>query len=181
MGGGGKGGSRNTTSETRVRLDPRMEEGAAQGIAAALRSASLPYTPNRGIQIAGFAPQELAAMESADDAASAFGFGAGGTDYLPPTLMSDSGFTGYSPALLYDEMLEQSVLDEDLAARNDLLLSYAQAADRVSPRSGFSSRVASAIGTPTPASTTPAIVRAATTAPRPRTAEYGGVRNGGDR
>lgn len=129
MGGSaGKGGSQTT----RVELDPRLEEGAAQAIAAAFNSAALPYTPNRGVQIAGFAPQELAAMRGANSAAAAMGFGSPAMgSYLPAPTQTAGGFYGYSPASAYDEMMAQSVSAENAAQRDALLKSYTAAAKAV--------------------------------------------------
>ncbi len=128
MGGGGKGG---TTVATNT-IDPRLQEGGVQTLAAAMRSASLPYAANRGITRAAFSPMQEAAFQGAESAANAFGIpGSSGAGYLPAAQTSASGFQGYSPAALFDESLAASMTDENLADRERILASYAAAANRI--------------------------------------------------
>ena len=146
-GGGGKGGSQSTT--TRVRLDPRIETAAAEAAAAGLRTAALPYRANRGVTVAGFSPQQMAAFEGADAAAGAFGLPsvAGGVpgapvvgDYIPEPTTTQGGFQGYSVAPVMDENIDLSTDEAYRNAVQRLLESYAEAADRVSPLGGSDKR-----------------------------------------
>lgn len=134
-GGGGKGGS---TTET-IKIDPRLEEGAVETLAGALRSASLPYSPNRGVSIAALAPQTLDAQRGTDIAARAFGLPVTGRDYLPAPERTQDGLLGYSTGGLYDEGLARSLTPEQQQMRELLLQSYAASADKVSPYAPFSS------------------------------------------
>ncbi len=132
MAGGGKGGSEETT----VKLPPELEKGAIGALAGALRSAALPYTPNRGATIAAFSPQQQAAFEGANQAAAAFGMPTGGGGYLPQAETTAQGYKGYSTGGLYDQMLNQSVSPENQAARAAILGDYAHTADQIKPLGG---------------------------------------------
>ena len=137
MGGSGKGGQ--TTTETRVRLDPRIEQGGAEALGAAFRSASLPFVPNRGVTLAGFSPQQLAAFQGANEAASAFGLPSvsNAFDYLPTPQQNSEGIYGYSPSASYDFNLNASMSPNDVAMRNALLDSYARAGNNTVPDPAF--------------------------------------------
>ena len=94
-----KGGS--TTQTTEVQLPPEIEEAARQNLNIANSVASLGNTPFNAPSIAGFAPQQMMAMQSADQAASAFGMpsavnwqqGAGGQMRAPQGISNDRLFT----------------------------------------------------------------------------------------
>jgi len=152
MAGGGKGGSQTTE----VKIDPRLEEGAVQTLAAALRSASLPFRANRGYTQAAFSPQQLAAFQGADEAASAFGLPSGGAgggvmDYLPAPEQTEGGFYAYSPSTQFDENVRRSLSQEDVTARSKLLDSYERAAGRIVKDPQFSTaRAASVNAGPNP-------------------------------
>jgi len=129
-GGGGKGGG----SSGSVKIDPRLQEGAVQAMTGSLRSAALPYRTNRGVSIAAFSPEQLAAFQGANSAASAYGFGGSGHDegtYLPTPELGAGGVLGYSTGALYDENVARSLSDKDINARNKLLESYANSAEKI--------------------------------------------------
>lgn len=129
-GGGGKGGGTSGS----VKIDPRLQEGGVQAITSAMRSAALPYRTNRGVSIASFSPQQLAAFQGANEAAGAFGLPQGAESelpYLPTPLVGAGGVQGYSTAALYDQNIAASLSDKDITARNKLLESYANSANRV--------------------------------------------------
>lgn len=127
-GGGGKGGKQ----ETQVRLDPRLEEGAAKAVAGALMAAGLDYTPNRGATIAAFTPQQLAAFQGADQAASAFGLPTGGGSPMPTPETNSMGIQGYSTGGIYDENLAKSVSPEQQAERQGILDYYSKSGQQIS-------------------------------------------------
>lgn len=136
MAGGGKGGSQ----EQSVTLPPELMEGASAVLASALRSASLPYRPNRTPTIAAFSPQQMAAFEGANEAANAYGLpSADISGYLPAPEMSASGFSGYSTGDMYDEAVTNSMTAQDIALRDALLDSYAASASRVQAYEPFDS------------------------------------------
>ena len=130
MGGGGKGGSQTTT--TKVELPATLERGAEGVLSGALQAASLGYRPNRGVTIAGFSPQQMAAFSGANDAASAFGLPSApqgqspGGGYLPPTQTGAGGVQGYSTGALLDQNVAASMTEEDLQARAEVLAQFAR-------------------------------------------------------
>lgn len=68
---GKKGGS--STQTTKVELPPEIEQAAIANLGVADSVASLGATPYSGPSIAGFSPQQMAAMQGTDQAAAAFG------------------------------------------------------------------------------------------------------------
>lgn len=142
MSGGGKGGETVQTTK----IDPRLEEGAVQTLAAALRSASVPYSPNRGVTIAAFSPQQKAAMMGANAAAGAFGLPTGEVgSTLPQEVMGAGGAMGYSTSDLYDQNRGLSLTPEEEAQRAMIQKSYADAADSIQALPGFSGLTTDAI------------------------------------
>lgn len=67
----GKGGQQ--TSTTRTEIDPQLREVALQNMRLADEIGSIGTPINRGAQVAGFTPQQMAAFQGTDQAASAFG------------------------------------------------------------------------------------------------------------
>ena len=68
---GKKGGEQTTTSK--IELDPAVREAALQNLDIANEVASIGYIPYQGNTVAGFSPQQMSAMQSTDQAMSAFG------------------------------------------------------------------------------------------------------------
>lgn len=128
MGGGGK--SRKVESTQNVNLPPGLEQGANEVLAAGLRSASLPYSPNRGVTVAAFTPQQVKAMQGANTQAEAFGLEAAPIAYPTPEV-SDQGILGYSTGAMYDKMVDRSTTPEQRAERQGLLQSFRNASGRV--------------------------------------------------
>jgi len=137
MSGGGKGGEQTTTQ----RLDPRLEQGAASAVAGALQSAGLDYSPNRGVAIAGFTPQQKAAFEGADQAASAFGVPtSGGNLGIPETQTEQaSGIEGYATGGIYDNMKDASISQEQQVERQGILDYYTAEGQKISTMKGLGS------------------------------------------
>lgn len=138
-------GGKTSTSTQKIELDPRIETAAAEAAAAGLRTAAMPYRANRGVTVAAFSPQQMAAFEGANAAASAFGLPAvaGGVpggpvtgDYLPSPETAAGGYQGYSVAPVMDQNIDVSTDEQYRNAVQQLLMSYADAADRVSPIGG---------------------------------------------
>lgn len=127
-GGGGKGGSRTET----VKIDPRLTEGGVQALAAALESASIPYTPARAPTIAAFTPSQQAAMRGYNDAAASFGFKKAKMKGVNPDPVTNAlGMLGYSTGELYDEQVKTSVPKKVQRQRKKLVASYADSAAKV--------------------------------------------------
>lgn len=127
MAGGGKGGKQTDTKEIPLSL----ETGAQSALASAMQAASLDFSPNRGVTIAGFSPQQEAAFAGANMAASAFGMPTGDGQYLPEAQTTADGYKGYSTGGLYDEMRAQSMSASDVAKRNAILSQYAKDAKTI--------------------------------------------------
>jgi len=123
-GGGGKGGTTNTTQS--VEIDPRLAEGSANAIAGALSSAGLDYSPNRGESIAAFSPQQMAAFKGANDAAGAYGLPTGGGTNLVQPTTNAMGIQGYSTGSIFDQMRDLSVSPEQQAERQSILDYYSR-------------------------------------------------------
>ena len=132
--GGGKGSKQTTT----VKLPEELEQGAVGALGGAMQSASLGYRPNQGITIAGFSPQQEAAMRSADAAASAFGLGVGGGGYLPQQETGAGGVKGYSTGALLAENIGKSMTQEDVQQRDEVLANYGMIGNKIlgGPRLG---------------------------------------------
>jgi hypothetical protein len=111
-GGGGKGG------ETQQRIDPRLADASAKVLERAEAASKIPYSPNRGVTIAAFTPQQKAAMANASDAAEAFGMEGGAAPNMPKTETSATGIRGYSTGKEYDDMVAKSLSPELQAAIN---------------------------------------------------------------
>lgn len=131
------GKARETTS--RVELPESLERGSEEVIAAAMRSAALPYSPNRGVTIAAMAPQQRAAMTGANNAAAAFGLPTGDANYLPTPTTGAGGVKGYSTGALYDQMLGQSTTSAQRALRDAILRSYGTASQNILPNEDVAS------------------------------------------
>lgn len=136
VGSGGKGG--NTTQTTKVELPKSLETGAKSVLASALRAASLPYSPNRGVTIAAFSPDQMAAFQGGDQMAMALGLpNDRSTGNVPTPTVGANGVRGYSTGALYDENVRSSMSARDIAMREALLGSYADNADKIQPNKAF--------------------------------------------
>jgi hypothetical protein len=109
-GGGGKGGSQSQTSE--VRMPKEIEAAAKDNLKIADEVAKIGYVPYSGPTVAAFTPNQMAAMQNTQGAASAFNMGGAGAQAkksgvdpftgmaMDPTLTG--GVLGYSPKGIYD-------------------------------------------------------------------------------
>jgi len=133
--GGGKGGK----DVTKVELPEELQEGAKGVLAAAMQSAALPYSPNRGVSIAAFTPQQQAAFQGANAAAQAFGLPAASNQQMaqanPTPERSANGVMGYSTGKLFDQNKNASMSQEDQRKRDDLLKYYGTVGRDIDPRS----------------------------------------------
>lgn len=136
MGGGG-GKSRSTEQSTTVQLPPGLEQGANEILAAGMKTAALPYTPNRGITIAAFNPAQKAALRNQNQAAGAYGLETAPLAFMEAQRDPTTGIMGYSTGSLYDAMIEQSVSPELQERRRQILDNYDRAADRVYATAGI--------------------------------------------
>jgi hypothetical protein len=99
---GGKGGSQST----QVEIPPWAESAMIRNLDRAERSANIGYMPDYGPSVAAFNPTQIAAMDSANSAAAAFGLGAptgSVADSLPTPQEFAGGVMGYSSAPLFEE------------------------------------------------------------------------------
>jgi hypothetical protein len=106
-------GSRSVTQKTKI--DPALARQSRRAMDFAELVATLPYSPNLGVTLAGFTPQQLAAQDMANAQASAFGFAApsqSAAQTMPATQMSPSGIAGYSIADDYMGMRDASMPTE---------------------------------------------------------------------
>jgi hypothetical protein len=102
MSGGGKGGK----TTTQVQIPKWLEDAARQNMARADELAKIGYTPYYGPDVAALTPQQLAAMQGTNDAASAFGFAtADPMAGMPQAQTFANGVTGYSSAPMYEQSL----------------------------------------------------------------------------
>jgi hypothetical protein len=104
MSGGGKGGK----TTTQVQIPKWLEAGAQQNMARANELAKIGYTPYFGPDVAALTPQQIAAMQGTNQAASAFGMAsvdpmAG----MPAPETFAGGVQGYSSAPMYQDALAQ--------------------------------------------------------------------------
>jgi len=104
-GGGGKG---TTTTKSEVKIDPRMQEAALDLLDLSSSAAALPYSPNKGITLAAFTPQQQAAMGASNSMAASLGMQTGAVN-LPTPQTNNMGVQGYSTGGLYDEMKDASM------------------------------------------------------------------------
>lgn len=119
-GGGGKGGSQETT----VELDPRIEEGGATAVSGALRSAALPFRAPNAVTTAAFTPQEMASMQGASMAASAFGLPSAGVAPMPEMRQNQMGIRGFNTFGEYQNMVNQSIPEAERQERQNILNYY---------------------------------------------------------
>jgi hypothetical protein len=103
MSGGGKGGSQTTE----VKIPQWLQDAARQNIARADVLSTIGYTPYYGPDVAAMTPQQMAAMQGTNQAASAFGMPT--TDPMAgmPAAGDYGGMPAYSSGGLYDQALAQ--------------------------------------------------------------------------
>ena len=108
MSGGGKGGKQTTE----VKIPAWLESAAQANIARANQIAGMDYTPYYGPDVAAMTPQQIAAIQGTNQAASAFGTPTADPMAGMPTAGNYGGMSAYSSGGLYDQALVE------LAARN---------------------------------------------------------------
>lgn len=103
MAGGGKGGT--STQE----IDPGLTAAARDALDFSAAAMAVPNSPNRGVQIAGFTPQQEASFANNNAAAGALGLATGGMPAMPAKETSASGIEGYSTGADFDQMRDSSM------------------------------------------------------------------------
>ena len=98
MGGGGKGGK----SESQTEIDPQLRAASLDALDYAATAARLPFTPNRGAQIAAPTSQMQNSMYGANAASNAFGMGTTALN-LPQTIITPNGIQSYTTGDIYDQ------------------------------------------------------------------------------
>jgi len=102
-GGGGKGGSQST----QVSFPPWLDAASQDAVQRGQRISEIGYIPYEGPDVAALAPQQIAAMQGTNSAASAMGLptaapGAG----LPAPQTFAGGIQGYSGAPMANQLIE---------------------------------------------------------------------------
>lgn len=101
--GGGKGGQQST----QVKIPAWLEDAAKQNIARADVLSTIGYTPYYGPDVAAMTPQEIAAMQGTNQAASAFGMPTSDPMAGMPQATNYGGMQAYSSGSLYDQALAE--------------------------------------------------------------------------
>ncbi len=117
-------GSKGDQTTQKIELPPEIEAAAIANLNVADEVGSIGHTPYRGPTVAGFSPQQIAAMRGVDAQAAAFNMpstlgksnGQGMTTDqiytamtgMPPPNSSAGGFSGYSGLPLMQESIERT-------------------------------------------------------------------------
>lgn len=99
--------SKGAKQTSEVTLPPHLEQASIQNLMLADEVGRIGYAPNRGPTIAGLAPEQRAAMESNNMAASAFGLP---TAASPDSYLMGESFNGgaaYGAGNVYDMMMDR--------------------------------------------------------------------------
>jgi len=129
MAGGGKGGTKSQ------KIDPGLTAAARDALDFAAAAAAVPYSPNMGVQFAAFTPQQQAAFQGANSAATAFGLPSAGPTSMPKPKTSASGIKGYSTAADYQQIKNQSMSSGLQAALDALFANKKTGATAAPPNS----------------------------------------------
>ena len=122
--GGGAGGA-SGSNEASTGLPPWLESAVYDNVLRAKDASQIDYQPYRGPDIAAFTPGQTAAMQSAGDAAAAYGLlgeGAsnpfeGGAGMPAPGIMSSAGgVPGYRSDSIYDHAVRQANFNDPASA-----------------------------------------------------------------
>lgn len=106
MSGGGKGGSQTSATE----IPPWAEAAMQRNIQRAENLARVGNQVYYGPQVAAFNPTQIAAMDTANQAAAAFGLGAptgSVAESLPVATDFGNGLTGYETGTLADQAFQE--------------------------------------------------------------------------
>lgn len=108
-GGGGKGGSQTTQAE----IPQWAEDAMIHNLGRAQQVAELGYMPYHGPDVAVFNPTQIAAMDSYNSAASAFGLGSpsGSVADSMPAPQDFGGFMGYSSRPMFQQAVNSWNID----------------------------------------------------------------------
>ena len=117
MSGGGKGGQ----TETQTQIDPQLQAASQDALDYAATAARLPFTPNRGAQIAAPTTQMQNSMQGANTASSAFGMSPS-TLNLPQTMTTPNGIEAYGSGGIYDQAIDASYTPEMRQSIDELFI-----------------------------------------------------------
>ena len=98
------GGSSTTTVEQE--LPKYMEDATKQAIKASQQAASIGYVPYMGPDVAAMTPMQMAAFDSTNAAASAYGLPTASSTGLPTATTYSNGMQGYSSYPMYQQAVE---------------------------------------------------------------------------
>jgi hypothetical protein len=97
------GGSSTTTVEQQ--LPQYMEDASKQAIKASQQAAAIGYVPYMGPDVAAMTPMQMAAFDSTNAAASAYGLPTAATTGLPEATTYANGMQGYSSFPMYQQAI----------------------------------------------------------------------------
>lgn len=98
------GGSSTTTVEQSI---PKyIEDASKQAIKASQQAASIGYVPYTGPDVAAMTPMQMAAFDSTNAAASAYGLPTAASTGLPTPTTYANGMQGYSSFPIYEQALK---------------------------------------------------------------------------
>ena len=133
------GGGKSSETTSTVEIPEELKLGAAKALSSGMDAAALPYSPNRGVTIAGQTGMQRAANQNYSDASSAFGLGAprNANASLAPTERSANGIQGYSTGALYDANRDASMTQGEQRHRQDILDGYSGMSDQINDMAGI--------------------------------------------
>ena len=98
------GGSSTTTVEQEI--PAYMEDAAKKALAASEQAAAIGYVPYMGPDVAAMTPMQMAAFDSTNAAASAYGLPTASSTGLPTATTYSNGMQGYSSYPMYQQAVE---------------------------------------------------------------------------
>tara|TARA_R110000744_G_scaffold2592_5_gene10327 strand:+ start:12285 stop:13142 length:858 start_codon:yes stop_codon:yes gene_type:complete len=133
------GGGKSSETTSTVAIPEELKLGAAKALSSGMDAASLEYSPNRGVTIAGQTDMQQAANQNYSDASNAFGLDAprNANASLAPTETAANGIQGYSTGALYDDNLNASMTREQQQERQNILNGYSGMSDQINDMAGI--------------------------------------------
>jgi len=96
-------GGKSSQQQSKVQIPKALQDAAKANLGLAGDVGALPYMPNFAPQVAAITPQQTAAMQGTNSAASAFGLPQSkARNFGMPATTNVGGFSGYSTQPLYN-------------------------------------------------------------------------------
>lgn len=133
------GGGKSSETTSTVEIPEELKLGAAKALSSGMDAAALPYSPNRGVTIAGQTDMQRAANQNYSDASNAFGLDAprNANASLAPTESAANGIQGYSTGALYDANRNSSMTRAQQQERQNILNGYSGMSDQINDMAGI--------------------------------------------